>query len=331
MGNRYIQPLRIAVQWGFLLFQLYLGVCLYRFVLHFRTGGVTPFVGRPDGIEGFLPISALLSLREWIATGSINPVHPAGLVIFLTVVTVSLLLKRSFCSWICPVGTISELAWKLGFRFFRRNVRPPRWLDVTLRCAKYLLLLFFLSATLWTMSPAGVKAFIYSDYNKLADIRLLDFFLNLSPRALLVIAVLVLISFPLRSPFCRFLCPYGALVGLVAVLSPVKVTRQSEACVACGVCTQVCPAYIPVMQRKRVFSPECIGCWRCVSHCRSMGALDMRLTGRRVVVNGLLFAFFVGLLFWGGSVVGKLTGHWHTGITLPEYERLIVTSPAGTP
>jgi polyferredoxin len=327
MGNRYVQPLRIAVQWGFLLFQLYLGVSLYRFVLHFRTGGATPFVPRPDGVEGFLPISALLSLRDWIATGSINPVHPAGLVVFLTAIVVSALLKRSFCSWICPVGTISELSWKLGFTIFRRNVRPPQWLDVTLRGTKYLLLLFFLSAAFWTMSPTAVKAFIYSDYNKLADIRLLYFFLHLSPTALLVIAVLVLLSFPLRSPFCRFLCPYGALVGLVGVLSPVKVTRQNETCVACGVCTQVCPAYIPVMARKRVFSPECIGCWRCVSHCRAMGALDMKLTGRRITVNGLLFALLVVLLFWGGSVVGKLTGHWHTAITPAEYERLIAAPP----
>ncbi|HEY6007044.1 MAG TPA: 4Fe-4S binding protein [Geobacteraceae bacterium] len=323
MGNRYIQPLRIAVQWGFLLFQLYLGICLYRFVLHFRSGGSTPLVSRPDGVEGFLPISALLSLRDWVTTGNINPIHPAGLVIFLAIVAVSLLLKRSFCSWVCPVGTVSEFFWKLGFKLFRCNLRPPRWLDVLLRGCKYLLLLFFLSATFWTMSPAAVRAFIQSDYNKMADIRLLDFFLHLSPGALLVIGVLVLLSFPIRNPFCRFLCPYGALLGLVSIFSPAKVTRQSSACVACGVCTQVCPSYIPIMARIRVFSPECIGCWRCISHCRAMGALDMRLTGRRIAVNGLLFALSVVLIVWGGSVIGKVTGLWHTAIALEEYARLI--------
>lgn len=324
MGTRYMQPLRLAVAWGFLLFQLYLGVQFYRFVLYVRSGGATPFVPRPEGVEGFLPISALLSLRDWYLSGTINQVHPAALVILLTVIAVSLLLKRSFCSWICPVGTLSELLWKCGFKLFRRNVRPPRWLDIALRGMKYLLLAFFLSSIFLLMPAEQVAAFIHSDYNKIADVRLLDFFLHLSGVALGVIGILLLLSFPLRNPFCRFLCPYGALLGLIAVLSPTKVTREKKTCVACGVCTQVCPSYIPVMQKERVMSEECIGCWRCISHCRSMGTLEMKLTGRKVVVPGVLFALLVVLLFWGGTQVGKATGHWHTGITLAEYARLLV-------
>ena len=45
----------------------------------------------------------------------------------------SLLVKKSFCSWLCPVGTVSEYLWKLGRKFFRRSFTVPRWLD--LRCA----------------------------------------------------------------------------------------------------------------------------------------------------------------------------------------------------
>jgi polyferredoxin len=321
--TRFMQPLRIAIAWCFLFFQLYLGVQFFRFVQHFRSGGVAPPVLRPDGIEGFLPISALVSLRDWSMGGTINPVHPAGLVIFLSVLAVSLLLKRSFCSWICPVGTVSELLWKSGFRLFRRNVRPPVWLDGVLRSLKYLLLLFFLFSIFFAMSPAAVRSFIHSDYNKVADVRLLDFFLHLSGTAFGVILVLVILSLPLRNPFCRFLCPYGALLGLISMLSPVKVSRNTTACVSCGVCTQVCPSYIPVMQKQRVMSEECIGCWRCVSHCRALGALDMKLTGRKIAVNGVVFALLVVVIFWGGSVVGKLSGHWHTSITRDEYGRLI--------
>ncbi|HEY6873768.1 MAG TPA: 4Fe-4S binding protein [Geobacteraceae bacterium] len=323
MINRFMQPLRIAVAWGFLLFQLYLGVQFYRFVLYLRSGGTTSFVPRPDGIEGFLPISALVSLREWFLSGAINPVHPAGLVIFLAVIAVSLLFKRSFCSWICPVGTVSELLWKCGFRLFRRNLRPPRRMDVGLRVVKYLLLAFFLWSILWAMAPEAVTAFVYSDYNKVADVRLLDFFLHPSGTALGVIGVLLVLALPVRNPFCRYLCPYGALVGLVSMLSPVKVTREKKTCVSCGVCTQVCPSYIPVMQKERVVSEECIGCWRCVSHCRAEGTLAMKLTGRRIAVPGLLFALLVVGIIWGGSAVGKAAGHWHTAISLQEYGRLI--------
>lgn len=323
MSKRYIQPLRIAVQWGFLLFMLYLGAQFYRFVLYFRTGGVTQFVPRPDGIEGFLPISALLTLKDWMQSGSISQVHPAGLVVLLTVIALSFLLKRSFCSWICPVGAISELLWKSGFRIFRRNLRPHPWLDIPLRGVKYLLLLFFLYSVFVVMDAGSVSAFINSDYNRTADVRLLDFFLHPSGLSIGVILCLLLASLPLRNPFCRFLCPYGALVGLVSIFSPVKATREGERCVSCGVCTQVCPSYIPVMEKERVFSEECIGCWRCISYCRAEGALEMKLTGRRVVVNGLLFALLVVLLFWVGTVVGKVSGNWRTSITLAEYGRLL--------
>lgn len=321
MSNRFMQPLRIAVQWAFLLVTVSLGITFYRFVLFCR-GGTGTVVPRPDGVEGFLPISALVSLRGWFLTGEINPIHPAGLVLFLTIVGVSFLLKRSFCSWLCPVGTLSELCWKGGFNLFRRNFRPPRWLDIGLRGIKYLLLFFFLWSILVVMSPEAVVAFISSDYNKIADIRMLDFFLNPSPLSLAVIGGLVLLSFPVKNAFCRFLCPYGALLGLVSLISPVKVTRDRDVCVSCGVCSQVCPSHLPVMNRERVSSPECIGCWRCIAHCRVNGALEMKLTGRRVAVPGLLFALLVVLLFWGGTVAGKATGHWRTAIPLEEYVRL---------
>jgi len=49
----------------------------------------------------------------------------------------------------------------------------------------------------------------------------------------------------------------------------------------------------------------------------------MKLTGRRVIVPGLLFAALVVILFWGGTVVGRMTGHWHTAVTVEEYMRLL--------
>src|SRR5689334_3007307 len=101
MLQKNTQRVRLAVQWGFLLFSLYLGVQFYRFVLHFRSGGLSAAVARPDGVEAFLPISGLVSLKGWLFSGEINTVHPAAMVILLSVLAVSLLLKRSFCSWIC--------------------------------------------------------------------------------------------------------------------------------------------------------------------------------------------------------------------------------------
>lgn len=321
MPTRYVQPLRILIQFCFLSFMLWLGVRFWQFVHYLRSDGTAPFVERPPGIEGFLPISGLMGASAWFKGLGINPIHPAAVVIFLTVLAVALLLRRSFCSWICPVAAISECSWKAGFWLFKRNPRLPRWLDVALRGLKYLLLLFFLVQIV--PMPAGpLLEFIHSDYHKVADIRLLDFFLHISTPALVVILTLFLLSLPLKNPFCRYLCPYGALLGLVAMLSPVRVTRDRENCVSCGVCSQVCPTYIDVMAKKSVASPECIGCWRCVSHCRAQGALSMRAASR-FAIPGILFALLVVLVFWGGSLAGKATGHWDTAISMDEYLRLV--------
>lgn len=322
MRSRYVQILRLFVQWGFVVFCLYLGVRFALFIDAIRSGTI-PTVTRPNGVEAFLPIAGLLGVRDWLSNGTLNLVHPAATVIFLAVVGVSLLLRRSFCSWICPVGTFSEFLWKRGFALLRRNIKAPTWFDLALRGLKYLLLLFFLWTIFAKMPAQAVSAFVTSDYSKIADVRMLDFFRHISPLGAGIILFLIVISLPVRNAFCRYLCPYGALLGLVGWFSPVAVTRFSKQCVECGVCTQVCPSYIPVMAKERVNSPECIGCWRCVSHCRAEGALEMTLPGRKIIVSGIVFALLVVGLFWGSTIVARLTGHWQSGVMVTDYMRLI--------
>jgi len=322
MSARYMQPLRIAVQFCFLFFMIWLGLRFYQFVAYVRVGGGSAFVPRPDGIDGFLPISGLLGTASLLRGGGVNPVHPAAVVMFLTILGVAFLLRRSFCSWICPVASMSEFAWKTGYKIFKRNSRFPVWLDIVLRFPKYLLLIFFVYSIAIAMAPDAMNAFIGSDYHKTADVRMLDFFLYISPLALGVILFLLALSIVLRNPFCRFLCPYGALLGLIAMLSPLRVTRNTDRCVACGVCSQVCPTYLDVMHKESVVSPECIGCWRCISHCRFNEALSMRAFGK-LNVPGILFAILLVLLFWGGSEIGKWGGYWNSSISLKEYTRLL--------
>lgn len=322
MAEKKVQQIRLAVQWGFLFFSLYLGVAFYQFVQHFRSGGATPFVARPDGVEAFLPISALVSLKGWLTSGSINDVHPAALVIFLTVVFVSLFLKRAFCSWICPVSTVTELLWKAGHKIFGRNFRVWLWLDWLMRPLKYILLLFFVFSILVLMSPEAVDGFIRSDYNKVADVKMLDFFVNISGMPLVVIGTLLALSLLFRNPFCRFLCPYGALLGVFSRFSPVKVERAESACISCGNCNKACPSHLDVMHKERVCSEECIGCLRCVSSCPKPEALQLRLKGGKVV-PGVLFAALVVVMFIGGTLLGRVTGNWHTSIDKADYQRLL--------
>lgn len=113
--ERYrIQRIRAVVQVAIALFNVYIGWRFYLFVKYLETRGVTPFVPRPPSIEAYLPISALLSFKYFITTGVFDRIHPAGLSLFIIILLTSWFFKRGFCSWICPIGTLSEWDWKLG-------------------------------------------------------------------------------------------------------------------------------------------------------------------------------------------------------------------------
>jgi len=319
MSDRYVQPLRMLVQIVFLGLSLLIGWRFQLFLQAVQHGSDTAH--RPAAIEAFLPISGLFGTAAWLKGGGINPVHPAAVVVFVTIIAVSLLLRRAFCSWICPVGTVSEWLWKLGFNKLQRNWLPPRWLDLGLRSVKYLLLAFFLfSAVSWSLPM--LQGFLGGDYHAVSDVKLLQLFRSPSVTTLAVVGLLVALSIPLRNPFCRFLCPYGALLSLVSLASPLAVQRDLKKCVSCGVCSQVCPSRIDVMHANRINNPECLGCWRCISYCRVNTALGMRAFGK-LSVAGILFALLVLLLFWGGTRIGKATGHWDTVVTPADYRKLL--------
>ena len=77
---------------------------------------------RPAGAEGWLPIAGLMNTKYLFLTGRVPAIHPAAMVLFITFMLMSLLLKKAFCSWLCPIGTLSEHLWKLGRRVFGRNL-----------------------------------------------------------------------------------------------------------------------------------------------------------------------------------------------------------------
>ncbi len=310
---------RALVQWLFFLWTVFLGVQFALFVRHFEVGG--PAYVRPPGVEGFLPIGALVSLRYWITSGTVHPVHPAALVLFLTFLGMCLLARKSFCAWLCPVGTLSEALGKLGRRLFGRNFHPWRWLDLVLRGIKYLLLLFFVKSIGLDMPAAALGGFLDSPYWAVSDVKMLHFFTRMSAATLVVLATLAALSLLYRHAWCRYLCPYGALLGLLALFSPFRIRRSQETCAGCGACERACPARLPVGKRQAVRSAECTACLTCLESC-PQGALQISpLPGRAFPWWG--FAALVLLLFAAGVGAGMLGGHWQSSLTAGDFQRLI--------
>jgi polyferredoxin len=324
---------RIA-QLGFAALVLMIGLQFAVWALA-RLAGRAPAVGRPAGVEGFLPISALMSLRLWLSGHGVQPVHPAGLAILVAVLAMSLVVARSFCSTLCPVGTASELLGRLGRHLVGRNWAPPSWLDVPLRLLKWLLLGGFMWATWVAMDMQSVEAFLDSPYNRVADVKMLLFFVHPSRLTIGVLASLAVGSLFVRDLWCRYLCPYGALLGLVGRIAPFKLTRDPAVCTDCHRCTKVCPARLSVHTMTRVASVECTSCQDCVAACPVPACLAIRLPHRGQTRTGLrpTIAVVLGVAAYLAVVAGfRVAGHWRTSISEDEYARRLpaIESPLYT-
>ncbi len=306
---------RVAVQGFFALASVVVGIQLARFVAAAQSMRL-PLPQRPPGAEAYLPIGGLMGALDWLYQGTLNLVHPAATVLFLIFLGTSLLFKRSFCSWICPIGLLSETLNRLGVRAFRKDVRVPKWLDVPLRGFRYLLLLFFLWAIL-DMGARGLQDFIHSPYNQVADVKMYLFFAEIGTTGLLTIGLLAAASFFINGAWCRYLCPYGALMGLGALISPFKVRRAPDSCIDCGLCDRVCMGAVPVSKKKTVNSVECTACLDCVAVCPVEDTLTFGTRRRRLGVLGL--ALGVMHLFFAGYTTARATGTWDNQVSDEEY------------
>jgi polyferredoxin len=323
LPEKNILNLRLLVQWSFLAWCIALGIQFSLFVRHFESSGQAAFYARPPGVEGFLPIGSLVSLKAWLTSGYFDPVHPAALVLFLTFIGMALLTKKSFCSWLCPVGTLEEALWKTGQKLFGRNFRIWNWLDIALRFVKHILLIFFIKAILIDMPAQALKGFLNAPYWAIADIKMLHFFTAPSTLSIIVIVVLAVLSLIYKNFWCRYLCPYGALLGLFSFLSPLKVIRNPGACTDCGRCSKVCPARIDVRKKEVVRSVECTACLTCVGNCPEPQALTTGIEQTKIQLPNWSFAVGVLAVFAGGVILGMTTGHWETALSYEDYQFLI--------
>jgi len=318
------QQIRLSVQLFFAVITIAVGAQFYLWVRYYETAGQSMRVERPDGVEAWLPIAALMNLKALVMTRAVPDTHAAGMFMLIAFLAISLIWRKAFCSWICPIGTISEWLWQVGHSTFGRTFMPPRWLDISLRSVKYILLALFLYVVV-VMSVTEIRAFLDSPYGQIADVKMLDFFRRMGQTTAIVLAVLVTLSLIVKNVWCRYLCPYGALMGLFALVSPTKIVRDPVTCIDCGKCTKACPAGLPVDHLSAVRSAECTACMLCVAACPAMNALDLKsgLRRRNVVVPHWAVAAGVLVIFLGIVGLAQLTGHWHTSLSGDVYVDLI--------
>jgi len=326
IGKDYSQAIRRTYQLAFLALNIWLGAIFYFWVRQFETGSQQVTILRPPGVEGWLPIAGMMNLKFWLLTGRVPPLHPATMFLLLTFVLIAFFFRKAFCSWLCPVGTFSEYLWRSGRKISGRNFHIWQWLDIPLRGLKYLLLGFFVWAVS-SMSTASISSFMRSDYGLVADVKMLNFFRHLGATGSIVILVLVVASLFIQNFWCRYLCPYGALLGVASFLSPLRIRRETSACIDCAKCAKACPSALPVDQLVTIKSAECTGCLECVAVCPAEGALHLstvpltRATTQRIPT--WVMAAGVATLFLGIVGYAKSTGHWQSNVPDTTYRELV--------
>lgn len=181
---------------------------------------------------------------------------------------------RMQCGWICPFGLLQDLLYRIR----TVKVKFPSWM----RYSKYAILIAlvliipFLTGEHWfsKLCPqgaleAGIPFVIWNpqggDLGLSSSIR--DLVGWLFSVKIAILAVLLGLMVFIKRPFCRFLCPLGAIYALFNAFSFVRLEVDHESCSGCGLCDDWCPVDLKIPEE--VDSPECIRCLECTK-CESI-------------------------------------------------------------
>ncbi|MFW6286735.1 MAG: 4Fe-4S binding protein [Candidatus Sumerlaeota bacterium] len=152
------------------------------------------------------------------------PIQGYVLAFFLLPLVFALLFGRVFCSGVCPFGAVQDLV-------HCKTVEVPGGVDRALRVFRFLYLGL---AVLFAALGAG---YIICRYDPFVA------FFRLSGRFWLwvITGVILLLSLFIGRPYCRYLCPYGAILGVLSRFAFRRTTITPEECVQCGLCADACP------------------------------------------------------------------------------------------
>ncbi len=211
------------------------------------------------GAIGSCPLGALQNALS--ASKTRTPAYIFGIIILF-----GLLLGRTICGWLCPVGLGQELLYKIKTPKVKKSkvTRVFSYFKYVLLIALVVIvpLMFAIPGFCEYICPAGT---LEGGVGLLANSENEGLLSNLGPlftwKFTLLIAIVVLSIFFFRF-FCRFLCPLGALYGFFCRVAMLGVKLDKNKCTDCGLCVGVCK-----MDVKRVGDHECIHCGACISVC----------------------------------------------------------------
>jgi ferredoxin len=208
-------------------------------------------------------------------------------VLFALPIIFTLFFGRTFCAAVCPLGAMQELV-------ALRPVNVPTWLDQALGVLSYV----YLGAGV--MFAATGTAFVICRYDPLVG-----FFRRSASANMLVLgACFLVVGIFVGRPYCRYLCPYGAILGVVSRLSKWHVKIPPVECIQCRLCEEVCP-YGAIRPPSVALPPP-----------------ERRRGRRRLAALLLMFPVLVAAGFWLGRQLEAPLARVNPTVRLAERVRL---------
>jgi polyferredoxin len=185
----------------------------------------------------------------------------------------ALLVGPAFCGWVCPLGSFQEWIGKLGKKINRKkfNQFVPARIDKWMRYLRYAVLI-------WVLYITAVSAqLVFADYDPYYA--LFQFWTGeVALSALIILGVVIVLGLFIERPFCKYACPYGAVLGIFNLFRIFKIRRNINTCINCKACDRACPMNIEVSNGKTVRNHQCISCLKCTSEysCPVSDTVEMK-------------------------------------------------------
>ncbi len=212
-------------------------------------------------LHAVCPFGGVVTIYQYIVSGTfVQKIHESAFILMLLVLATAVLFGPVFCGWVCPFGSVQEWMGKLGRKLFRKkfNRMISHSIDRILRYLRYAVLIWVVVVTAYS-----AKLF-FSDYDPYFTLfNLWSDELALS--GVIILAVVLLLSLVIERPFCKYACPYGAVLGITNTFRIFQIRRKAKTCINCNRCSNVCPMNIDVANKGTVRDHQCISCYVCTS------------------------------------------------------------------
>lgn len=251
MKNDHGKELRKIIQYSFLGVTLTIVVLLINSVL--------------SSAHGFCPYSSICFGAMFLKPVFAKLLYPISVILGLLIVITSIFWGRRFCGYICPFGTIQEMISNLNPRL-KKNKQSclPGWLHKILNAIKYVIL---------GITIIAVFRSVQYVYMKFCPVLVISHPQNITIYSAATLFVIFIFGYFINRFWCRYLCPYAALMNVFQYLGKLlhlpskRIQVCEELCVNCKLCTKNCPMQIEINKIKLVEDVNCIFCLKCQQCC----------------------------------------------------------------